>query len=74
MAKVCFYTPYDRISGGELGSDHTQLTTDYELTDNPDGPGFICKVTEHSVTMGNHGHINVDWTITYTGELEELNA
>lgn len=74
MAKVCFYTPYDKIRSGELGSDHIQLTTDYELTDNQGGPGFICKVTEHHVTMGNRGHINSDWNITYTGELEELNA
>lgn len=74
MAKVCFYTPYDHINGGELGSYHIQLTTDYELTDNPDAPGFICTVTEHNVTMSQRGHINVEWTITYTGELEELEA
>lgn len=73
MAKVCFYTTFDHNSG-ELGGAHIQLTTDYELTDNPDAPGFICKVTEHNVSMGNHGHINVEWNTTYTGELEELEA
>ena len=70
MAKVCIYTPFDRNMGGELGSTHVQLTTVYDVTENPDGPGLVCEVKEHRVITESDGYVSGDRTITFTGDLE----
>lgn len=69
MPKVCFYTTRDLISGGELGSEHCQTTIDYELTAKPDGPGYVCTVTNHSVYTNEIGEIS-GYDQTYTGNVD----
>lgn len=69
MAKVCIYTTYDIIMGGDLGANHVQLTTVYDVTENPDGPGLVCELTEHRTEMDNEG-FDHSYELKFRGDLE----